>query len=772
MQTPTRQTDVPLISDRDLLRRFLQDSDESAFAEIVNRHQGLVMGVCRRVLAHDADVDDAFQATFITLARTPRSIRHTASLSSWLYTVAWRTSWRLVKQRRKNAVEPLTRHPLDEPEDPLDRIASAQDCVVLDEELNGLPSKYREVLVMTYFADRSSQQIADELSVSKGTVDGRIRQARNLLRVRLARRGVAIGALAAAAAMSTGAASAATPSILASTIQLGAQTLSSSVPGTTDLSHLEPLIRPETAMLSSKALVSGLLCASALIGAAGLASFSDAPGDGNQAGTNINTLSTDLPAMPVSVTSNLMAATTTRPGAGGAFGGASADGMGGYEGEEMMSGGYGGGMMSGMGMGEDPFNPSRSQLEQWLYQMMDKPVTKLDFPGDTPLPEILNTISTGMSEAFGAAANGRPAKRLTFAMDQNLRSHGLSDVGNVNIQDISFEGMTLRNALKLIFQQTHDFRNSAIPLTFSIDAESILISAVEDNSTYKFYPDDAAPVEKWMHHMLDLPVRNLDFPGDCPLSEILETIETYFTHSFGDEHNGPLRMKFFPDQGELGLEQINSLEDVIISDIAFDGMTLRTALKHIFDQTADDTKAPIPLTYVIQDEVMLVTTLDKAQSADMMSTRVYPVGHLLSIPTGLADVFTRGPGRNAGFTQPKEGHGTQSGGSQKGRGAGFFSVPTDEVAEKKTEDVKAAATDRSPEIIDSRPGLVRLVVDMTINADGDNWNVQSGGNGTLGSIDLFGGNLVVRQTPEVHQQIVHLLNLLSKAVENGNALPR
>jgi RNA polymerase sigma factor (sigma-70 family) len=241
LETPI--TLASALNDRDLLRRFVQDADECAFAEIVRRYQGLVMGVCRRVIGNGPDVDDAFQATFIVLARRPGHVRHAVALSSWLYTVAWRTSLRMIRQRRKHPVELLTDHAQESEPDPLDQIASAQDCLVLDEELNALPEKYRAVLVMTYFAGLGSQQIADQLNVSKGTIDGRIRQARNILRVRLARRGVAISAMAVAVGLCSGPSAAAAPAVLEATIQLGAQTLNGSLPGTTDLSHLDPFIR-------------------------------------------------------------------------------------------------------------------------------------------------------------------------------------------------------------------------------------------------------------------------------------------------------------------------------------------------------------------------------------------------------------------------------------------------------------------------------------------------------------------------------------------------
>ena len=111
--------------------------------------------------------------------------------------------------------------PASEP-DTLDVIAQANDLASLDEELNQLPQKYRDVLVMSYFAQQTNQEIADQLNESKGAIDGRIRDARRLLRVRLARRGVEVGVLAVAAAYVQSSASAASPALIQKAISLGA----------------------------------------------------------------------------------------------------------------------------------------------------------------------------------------------------------------------------------------------------------------------------------------------------------------------------------------------------------------------------------------------------------------------------------------------------------------------------------------------------------------------------------------------------------------------
>src|SRR5438045_9253112 len=79
-------------SDADLLACFAAERDESAFAALVRRHGARVLGVCRRVLGHEQDAEDAFQATFLVLARKADSVRWQESVGHWLHEAAFRIS--------------------------------------------------------------------------------------------------------------------------------------------------------------------------------------------------------------------------------------------------------------------------------------------------------------------------------------------------------------------------------------------------------------------------------------------------------------------------------------------------------------------------------------------------------------------------------------------------------------------------------------------------------------------------------------------------------
>ncbi|MDB5310884.1 MAG: sigE 56 [Gemmataceae bacterium] len=179
--------------DAALLRDFLRAADEAAFAELVRRHGPMILGVCRRVLGRSDDADDAFQATFLVLVRRARQTVWRESLGPWLYGVAVRVARkaRFVRSRRlatERQASPMTPEPTT-PAPELDDSAA-----VLDDELAALPDAYRRPLVLCELQGKSRKDAARELGLAEGTLSSRLARGRQLLRGRLARRGVGLTA--------------------------------------------------------------------------------------------------------------------------------------------------------------------------------------------------------------------------------------------------------------------------------------------------------------------------------------------------------------------------------------------------------------------------------------------------------------------------------------------------------------------------------------------------------------------------------------------------
>ncbi|MCA9116098.1 MAG: sigma-70 family RNA polymerase sigma factor, partial [Planctomycetaceae bacterium] len=211
--------------DEQLLNQFLQDQSEQAFTRLVNRHAGLVMGVCRRALGNREDAEDAFQATFLVLARKAATVRRGSSLSGWLYQTAYRLSLRARAGRARRREQSLEIEVMATPETFSD-IASEHSQAVLDEELNRLPAKYRLPLFLCCVEGRSREEAARQLDLSAGAVKGRVERGRNLLRRRLMLRGVSFSVatwVLAGLQQSAEAAQIVSPSLIASTVQAGVQ---------------------------------------------------------------------------------------------------------------------------------------------------------------------------------------------------------------------------------------------------------------------------------------------------------------------------------------------------------------------------------------------------------------------------------------------------------------------------------------------------------------------------------------------------------------------
>jgi RNA polymerase sigma factor (sigma-70 family) len=185
--------DAPGLNDRDLLRRFAADSDQAAFAALVRRHGGMVLGVCRRALPSLQDAEDACQATFLVLAQKAKRNRWQPSVANWLYTTA-----RKVARNARKTVQRRTRREaraaVPEAVPPVDRMTGAELLAALDEELDRLPPRYREPLVLCYLEGLTRDEAAARLGVPATTLKVQLERGRKRLGDALTKRGCALGA--------------------------------------------------------------------------------------------------------------------------------------------------------------------------------------------------------------------------------------------------------------------------------------------------------------------------------------------------------------------------------------------------------------------------------------------------------------------------------------------------------------------------------------------------------------------------------------------------
>jgi RNA polymerase sigma factor (sigma-70 family) len=182
-------------SDALLLGSFLQHNDEEAFAALVARHGPMVLGVCRRVLGNRHEAEDAAQACFVVLARKAAAIRRPETLAAWLH----RTARRLALAARRSESRRLQRQTRygtpQQPADPLEEISVRELLVIVDEEVQRLPERYRLPVILCCLEERTLEEAAQQLGRSSGSLRGRLLRGRSRLRARLIRRGVTLAAV-------------------------------------------------------------------------------------------------------------------------------------------------------------------------------------------------------------------------------------------------------------------------------------------------------------------------------------------------------------------------------------------------------------------------------------------------------------------------------------------------------------------------------------------------------------------------------------------------
>ena len=217
-------------SDAELLERFAARRDEAAFAALVKRHGPMVLAACRRVLGNLADAEDAFQATFLVLARKAGAIQRRAALANWLHGVALHVALRArasacARRRHEQRVPNMPR------QDFLNTVVWRELQPILDEEVQALPETCRTAFVLCYLEGKTYEEAARHLDCPTGTLSRKLARARQLLRLRLTRRGLVLPAGMLAAVLSQQTAPASVPAaLIASTVKTALRSAAGAIP--------------------------------------------------------------------------------------------------------------------------------------------------------------------------------------------------------------------------------------------------------------------------------------------------------------------------------------------------------------------------------------------------------------------------------------------------------------------------------------------------------------------------------------------------------------
>lgn len=185
---------APALPDATLLARWRDQRDHAAFALLTARHGPVVLGICRRILGDVPDTEDAFQATFVVLARKAGKLRRPEALASFLYGVALRIARkaRAAKRRQSVPLPSQTSEPMDRAPQPLDVLTGRELLALIDAEIARLPETYRLPLLLCLLQGRTVEDAARQLGWSIGSLRGRLERGREQLRRRLSRRGLGL----------------------------------------------------------------------------------------------------------------------------------------------------------------------------------------------------------------------------------------------------------------------------------------------------------------------------------------------------------------------------------------------------------------------------------------------------------------------------------------------------------------------------------------------------------------------------------------------------
>jgi RNA polymerase sigma factor (sigma-70 family) len=254
-------------SDEQLLHAFLASRDDNAFAVLVGHYGPMVLHVCRRVLGHEQDAEDAFQATFLVLAQSPASLRNKTALASFLYGTAYRIAMKAKQsaaRRRKHEGQAPARPAVN----PSEELSWREVRSLVDGEVARLPEKYRSAFILCCLESVNQAEAARRLGLKEGTLSSRLTTARKLLSQRLARRGVELTAVLATSTIAAHSASALSPLLIATTIKAA---LGEGTGGVISASVAEMAKGVAAAAIAHKTKIAALILLTvALLGGAGV----------------------------------------------------------------------------------------------------------------------------------------------------------------------------------------------------------------------------------------------------------------------------------------------------------------------------------------------------------------------------------------------------------------------------------------------------------------------------------------------------------------------
>ncbi|NND97314.1 MAG: sigma-70 family RNA polymerase sigma factor [Pirellulaceae bacterium] len=261
IETPETSAELPTtICDADLLDAWIRDQHGQSLATLIGRYSVMVLSVCRRRCRSKFDAEDAYQTTFLHLARNASKIRRPECLPGWLHRVAQRAAIATLDTKNMDVL-PIVDPPA-QPDDPLDRLTQRHEAIVLDEELADLPEHYRAALVMHVLEERPLAEVAHHLGTTVGSIRGRLQRGKQLLARRLRSRGIVpVLAFAAVKAWTVSEAVATDTS----RTMIDSATSGDLPEQPIDTSLLDSLLRNGTHAMNSLYTLGGVLCTAAVV---------------------------------------------------------------------------------------------------------------------------------------------------------------------------------------------------------------------------------------------------------------------------------------------------------------------------------------------------------------------------------------------------------------------------------------------------------------------------------------------------------------------------